>query len=201
MTQWNDHAAGWDNRPGVQDYADRAFAALIDTVGPLTGWADWRVLDFGCGTGLLSGRIAPHVSAIIGLDISASMINVAAAKRVPNHRAFCADIVSGPVPPQIASGGFDLIVASSVCGFVADYPACVRRLAGLLAPGGVFVQWDWQADPVIGETDGLTADQIRQAQMAAGLVDVSVATAFSMTMGVTAMPVLQGHGTAPRPKG
>ena len=58
---WDDIAASWDAESDVQQYADKAYeswqcrvAPLIENVGEI------RALDFGCGTGLLTERLALH---------------------------------------------------------------------------------------------------------------------------------------------
>ena len=159
---WNDHAAGWDHNGDVKLYAVKAFATLDAHVG-IRG-ADWRskrVLDFGCGTGLLTEKIAPYVKEVIAIDTSDKMIAVLKDKYLGNVRAIHADILVGDVP--IAAdwlADFDLICASSVCGFLPDYIGAVTTLTGLLKKGGQFVQWDWQASS--DEDFGLTEPQVRE---------------------------------------
>ena len=60
-----------------------------------------------------------------------------------------------------STGRYDLIVCSSVCAFVDDYPGVVRQLVSSMMPGGLFVQWDWELDP---RDDEPGADWIRDAQ-------------------------------------
>ena len=43
---------------------------------------------------------------------------------------------------QSLNKGFDVIVASSVCGFLPDYEATLSLLKSVLNPSGTFVQWD-----------------------------------------------------------
>ena len=76
---WGEQAPTWDTNPAVVAYADAAFASLGDRIRP-----GMRVLDFGCGTGLLTERIAPHVAEVMAVDASPAMIEVLTAKRLPN---------------------------------------------------------------------------------------------------------------------
>ena len=74
---WNEHASSWDDKPEVKLYADKAFASLVaqtDLRG--AGWTSKRVLDFGCGTGLLAQKVAPYVGELIAVDTSEKMIAV-----------------------------------------------------------------------------------------------------------------------------
>ncbi|UWQ54694.1 class I SAM-dependent DNA methyltransferase [Leisingera caerulea] len=191
---WNDYADGWDGNSDVRTYATRAFAAL-DTDTGITGggWQDKRVLDFGCGTGLLSEKLAPHVKEVVAADTSDRMIAVLQGKALPNVRALHADILDGSGQDAGEGlGGFDLICASSVCGFLPDYKSAVAALAKRLNSGGLFVQWDWLASEEGGS--GLTEQQVRDALRGAGLGSIRVAHAFTMDAGGQSMPVLMGSG-------
>ncbi|UWQ46590.1 class I SAM-dependent DNA methyltransferase [Leisingera aquaemixtae] len=191
---WNDYADGWDGNSDVRTYAARAFAAL-DAYAGITGggWQDKRVLDFGCGTGLLSEKLAPHVQDVAAVDTSDRMIAVLQEKALPNVRALHLDILdsSGQGAGEGLSG-FDLICASSVCGFLPDYKSAVAALAGRLNSGGLFVQWDWLAPEQGGS--GLTEQQVRDALRDAGFESIRVEHAFTMDAGGQAMPVLMGSG-------
>lgn len=191
---WDDYADGWDGNSDVRHYATRAFAAL-DGLAGITGggWQDKRVLDFGCGTGLLSEKLAPHVREVAAVDTSERMIAVLEEKALPNVRALCTDVLdSGAREAAGGLAGFDLICASSVCSFLPDYSGAAAVLAGLLNRGGMFVQWDWLAS---GEgASGLTLQQVRDALGDAGLGSIRAEQAFEMGSGGQGMPVLMGSG-------
>jgi len=86
-----------------------------------------------------------------------------------------------------------------VCAFVDDYPVFVRQRAASVAPGGLFVQWDWELDPASDEPFGLTRDAIVQALGDAGLVSVSVDAGFEVSADDQAMKPLMGTGRKPHP--
>ena len=69
---WDEYATGWDSNEAVIAYADNAYHALKNTV-ELEGR---RIFDFGCGTGLLTERLANRASSVVGLDPSQKMILV-----------------------------------------------------------------------------------------------------------------------------
>ncbi len=105
---------------------------LCDLVGSgFTG----RVLDFGCGIGLLSEallRVLPGVK-LTGFDVSAESLEGAPA--VVRERARLTADEDG------LGGGFDLVVVSNVMHHVplADRDALLRSLAERLAVGGRLV--------------------------------------------------------------
>lgn len=191
---WNDYADGWDSNSEARLYASRAFAALDSHAGITGGaWQAKRVLDFGCGTGLLTEKIAGHVKDVVAVDTSDRMIAVLKDKNLPNVRALHADLLGGSV--EGAGGwlsGFDLICASSVCGFLPDYAGAVAALSRLLNSGGLFVQWDWHSDGSGGF--GLTEQQIQAALTAAKLGSIRVEQAFEIKADTQPMPVLMGMG-------
>jgi len=197
---WDDHAVTWDDDPAVRAYCAAAFEALqreCANLGvPLEGA---RALDFGCGTGLLTQRLAPHCDTVVAVDASAAMIEVLERKRAAGALANVesrALLVNERTLAEDATFAepFDLVVCSSVCAFVDDYPAMVALLAARLRPGGIFVQWDWELDPSAEEPFGLSKDQVREALQAAGLEVVSIGRGFSVAFEDQKMEPLMGVG-------
>jgi len=189
---WGKNASTWDDDPAVVAYANAAFASLREHV---VLRATDRVLDFGCGTGLLTERIAPSVSQLVSVDASPAMVDVLRRKALPN----VVPLVATWTPESVAvdpetTAGFDLVVCSSVCAFLDDYPGAVAMLGGLLRPGGRFVQWDWAFDPQAEEPFGLTVEAIDAALRGAGLEVDFVGTGFDLPFGEQRMAPLMGVG-------
>ncbi len=100
---------------------------------------DRTVLDFGCGTGYGTHRLAAVCERITGVDISAEAVGFAAdahqapnldyqlIRPLPEHRA--------PFP----DGSFDAITSFQVIEHIWEVDAYVAELARLLKPGGVAV--------------------------------------------------------------
>ena len=78
---WDDYAATWDERDEVRAYSSAAFDSLErccrDLQFPLTGT---RACDFGCGTGLLSEKLATKCGEVVAVDCSEPMIAVLRTK-------------------------------------------------------------------------------------------------------------------------
>lgn len=197
---WNEHAGGWDDDPAVRTYAAATFETIAAQLQRLArSLSDLRVLDFGCGTGVLTESLAPACREVVALDPAAKMIEVLRAKITNNGwsnvraiNATLADARSHEADPLTPP--FDLVVCSSVCAFVPDYPATVRELAAVLGKGGIFMQFDWERDDSDEEPFGLTAAEIGAALEAAGLTERIVGTAFERPMGEMTMKPLLGLG-------
>ena len=186
--EWDDYAAGWDEDEAAQAYARAAYASLAFALTKMGASIEGvHTLDFGCGTGLLSSHLAKSSASILGVDTSKEMLNVFNAK-IRSDR--WAHVKTSDVLPS--DGEFDLIVCSSVCSFLDDYSARVKQLAGLLSPGGIFVQWDWELNVEDEEPHGLSRDEIRQALSDAGFDDIKVDAAFEVPVGDVVMRPLMG---------
>lgn len=149
------------------------------------------MLDFGCGTGLLTELLVDTVGPIAAVDTSPAMLAVLDRKIADRGWT---TVTPGTVVPDST---FDLIVCSSVCSFLDDYPGTVATLVARLRPGGVFAQWDWER--VGDDPHGLGRDEIRSALTRAGLEQIDVSTAFHVDIGEETMAPLVGHGRLPTP--
>ncbi len=192
---WDEYADGWDADPGARAYAEAAFESLTATLAARgKSLAGARVLDFGCGTGLLTERLSGAAERVVAVDLSSKMVAQVDAKIADRGWTNVRTLVGSHAEAAALGEPFDLIVCSSVCAFVPDYPATVVALAALLGPEGLFVQWDWELDPDADEPYGLTREAIHSALEGASLVDVVVETAFERPMGERVMRPLIGVG-------
>ncbi len=91
-----------------------------------------RVLDAGCGTGVLAPYLLKRTAGeIVGADFAGQMIRRAGQKyQADNLRFVCADVL------RVGLGRFDLIVCYSMFPHFPDKPAAVGTLAGMLRDGG-----------------------------------------------------------------
>ncbi|KAJ3278300.1 hypothetical protein HK104_002462 [Borealophlyctis nickersoniae] len=138
---FNEAAKTWDKKKEVVDMAARVADAITRTV-PLNKDVS-TCLDFGCGTGLLSTHISPHVHHIHGVDAAQSMIDAYTAKRLPNMSATCIDLTSATAHPSTLPGApYDLACVHMVLHHIQDAEKVINVLAGVLKPGGVLVVTD-----------------------------------------------------------
>ena len=99
--QWDEYAVDWDKDPATAVFAQSVFDQLTQLVN-LNGT---RVLDFGCGTGLLSQKISPFAKEVIALDISEGMIEELDKKELTNVEAVeVLPGISPADPPSLCCG-------------------------------------------------------------------------------------------------
>ena len=184
---WNQYAEEWDTNPDAVSYCEHAYGSLLAAVN-LTGL---DVLDFGCGTGLLTEKIAKKAKLVVGLDSSEKMITVLENKRMPNVELVAAELTEEAMRtnPHLQKG-FGLITASSVCAFLPDFEGTLCQFRRLLQPNGLLIQWDWLA--LEGDQgSGFAKEQVISAYQQAGFVVSSISVPFS----IDSMAVLMGVAT------
>ncbi len=132
-------ARSWEDSERKVALAD-AFADAVRAEVPMT--AHTRLLEFGCGTGLVGLRFAPDVSRLTMVDTSPAMLDVlrrnAAAEGYANVYPMQGDIRCLGLPP----GGHDAVIAHMALHHVDDVPGLARTFLDLLAPCGLFVAAD-----------------------------------------------------------
>jgi len=102
---------------------------LLVTAVPSGG----RVLDVGCGEGMLTRELAGRARSVLGVDLDASSIELArATTSEANVEFLCADVLQHPFEPA----SFDAVVSVATLHHLGT-EAGLLRLRQLVRPGGV----------------------------------------------------------------
>ncbi|KAI9671467.1 MAG: hypothetical protein M1831_004376 [Alyxoria varia] len=151
-----DHdAKHWDGNDLVQRLTKEAFQALLKAFPDLKrqkdeGSQQMKVLELGCGTGLLSFQIAPYVHSLVASDPSTGMIDALRAKiksedSPRNVYPLCftlEDSEDSALPPAVEGDGsdgprqkFDLTLSHMVLHHIPQLKDFLRSALGCLKPG------------------------------------------------------------------
>jgi predicted TPR repeat methyltransferase len=126
----------------LEHLAYRAPALLRGAVEQVMNAAGWPVhfaamLDLGCGTGLAGATFRPLVDQLVGVDLSPAMIAQASAKGIYD-RLETADIADALDEEAARPAVYQLVVAADVFVYLNDLTPIAARVAGVLAPAGIF---------------------------------------------------------------
>lgn len=107
--------------------ADHA-APLLEILDPQPGE---RILDLGCGDGVLTAKIAQSGASVIGIDTSAELLNAA--------RNLGTEVLLMDGQHLEFDEEFDAVFTNAALHWMPDGAGVLRGVAGILAPGGRFV--------------------------------------------------------------
>lgn len=133
---WNQRSRIYDDQVGSQYAAayDKTVAHTLKYLKP-----EDKVLDFACGTGIITLQVAPLVSQVRAIDISDEMATKAAAKvkeaGLTNTEVTNTDLFD----PSLPEGSFDVVMAFNVLCYVDNAQQVLSRIRSLLKPGGLFL--------------------------------------------------------------
>ncbi len=106
----------------------------IQSLAPLQGQ---RVLDIGCGGGILSDAMARAGAQVLGIDLATKALKVAQLHaleaQTPNvsYREVSAEALAAEAP-----GSFDVVTCMEMLEHVPDPASVVQACATLVKPGG-----------------------------------------------------------------
>lgn len=102
--------------------------AVLDLLAPKPGE---RILDLGCGDGVLTERIAATGAVVTGIDSSPELIAVARAKGL--------DVIEGDGQALRFDSGFDAVFSNAALHWMPRAGDVLRGVHQALKPGGRFV--------------------------------------------------------------
>ena len=106
----------------------------INSLSPLSGA---RVVDIGCGGGILSDSMARKGAHVLGVDLASKALRVArlhaldAQTPIIEYREVSAEILAAELP-----GHFDTVTCMEMLEHVPDPASVVKACADLVKPGG-----------------------------------------------------------------
>ncbi|HWP06746.1 MAG TPA: class I SAM-dependent methyltransferase [Polyangiaceae bacterium] len=121
-----------DFATGYERERHHGYHALLDELelGVALPFAEGRdVLEVGCGTGLILGRLNAVARSAEGVDLSPGMLEKARARGLRVREASATELPYG-------DASFDLVLSFKVLAHVPDLPLALSEMARVCRPGG-----------------------------------------------------------------
>ena len=136
-------AASWDEQPGrvklAKDIAHAISKQIILT-------PDMNMMDFGCGTGLMTIQLQPFVRSITGVDSSQGMLDIFNMKiaklKLNNVKALLVDLDKG----DTLTGSYDLVLSNMTLHHIKDIEPLFRQFYKITVPAGYLCIADLDLD-------------------------------------------------------
>ena len=139
--QWWDPRGAWAalhrfNPVRLAYIRDRAAAHFDRDAARLDSLKGLRILDIGCGGGILCEPLARLGAELVGIDPVAD--SIAAAQHHAGEVGLAIDYRCTPVEDLAETGEvFDVVLAMEVVEHVADFNLFIEEAAALVKPGGL----------------------------------------------------------------
>ncbi|KAI8869507.1 S-adenosyl-L-methionine-dependent methyltransferase [Ramicandelaber brevisporus] len=112
----------------------------LELVAPYLDKATTRLLDFGCGDGVVSLKLADKVSHFTGTDISPEMVAAASHRGLADVRVLDGHSLLDHIQEREGTGAYDVLFSNLALHWMSRDPERVLRgIHSALKAGGVFV--------------------------------------------------------------
>jgi 2-polyprenyl-6-hydroxyphenyl methylase / 3-demethylubiquinone-9 3-methyltransferase len=136
LDKFNALASRWWDPEGPQKPLHALNPARLGYVRERTTLRDARVLDVGCGAGLLSEALAREGANVTAIDLAPDLIKIAKLHKLESGVEVDYRLSSVEALAEEAPGSFDAIVCMEMLEHVPDPGAVIGACATLLKPRG-----------------------------------------------------------------
>lgn len=137
---FNQLASTWDTDIRIK----RAQAVSIE-IESYIGHGPLEVMEFGCGTGLISLNLKKKISEGLLVDSSSEMIKELNQKLI-DHNITNIQTYTGDILESDFERKFDVIYSSMVMHHIKDYPTVIKKLVSYLKTNGKLIIVDLLPD-------------------------------------------------------
>lgn len=191
MSEFDAKAVTWDQDPMKVERALTVGRAIAEAV-PVEGR---RILEYGCGTGLLGFALQPQAGHVTLADTSEGMLEVLrgkiAATGAENMAPLRLDLLADPLP----EARFDVVCSLMTLHHIPDTEGILRKFHEVLAPGGWVALADLDAEDgsfhgadVTDVHLGFDRERLSRQLSEAGFQEPRIETVFRITRPVEGTP-------------
>ena len=184
MTNFDERAKDWDSDPKKVERA-RIVAEAIRNAIPLS--KNMTVLEYGCGTGLLSFALQEDLGQITLADTSQGMLDVLSEKiassGVTNMHPVRLDLETEPLPDE----KYHITYSLMVLHHIHDARGILNKFYAVLEPNGYLIVADLDKEDGSFHTDGTTdvhkgfdRRELQEWVEAVGFENVRFSTAYEI---------------------
>ena len=150
------YAAAIEENPRSIYYERPAMLALLPDV------SGRRILDAGCGPGVLTEYLRAQGADVVGVDVSEHMLSLARQRLGDGAVLHRADL--GRPMPFLADASFDTVVSAGTLGYIRDWLVLFGELSRVLRPEGcvIFSVGHPCSEYVLDNTDDYFSIELRE---------------------------------------
>jgi len=169
---------GNDKSKYISHVFDYAIFSRLAVVQKMT-----RVLDYGCGTGILTNQLPDYFPEVVGVDISEKMLAIAENLKL-NHENVKFELIDGLTMP-FKNNYFSVVIARESLCHVPDkaLPRVASEICRVIEEGGIFLLLEqvtesksWRNPPEASYTIKRSVDELIAVIEKQGLSLCSVKT-------------------------
>lgn len=108
----------------------------LDWIDDIASIAGKKVLDIGCGGGILAESMAARGATVTGIDLSDKALSVARLHLFESGLSVDYQLVSAEAFADVQPGAFDVVTCMEMLEHVPDPASTIKACARLVKPGG-----------------------------------------------------------------
>lgn len=108
----------------------------LDWIDDIASIAGKKVLDIGCGGGILAESMAARGATVTGIDLSDKALSVARLHLFESGLSVDYQLVSAEAFADVQPGAFDVVTCMEMLEHVPDPASTIKACAHLVKPGG-----------------------------------------------------------------
>lgn len=109
---------------------------VVDVLAPQ---ASERILDLGCGDGVLTQELVARAREVVGIDGSPDMVEAARGRGIDAHVVDASELPAVVGAPQLQRESFDAVFSNATLHWIPQADAVIAGVRDLLVTGGRFV--------------------------------------------------------------